>query len=495
MANKNLFEQAIIDAKAIREAAIANAKLALEENLTEGVKEMLAEKLKALEEEVIDEEVDMDEGTPSMEEISSCMAEGMSCEEICEKYSHCDEAKICEMYEACSKSMEEEAVAEGKEEAMEEEVVAEADEEEVEVEDDAAEEDEAEDDSEEVEDEVEDSEEVDSEVEDMSIEDLKDLIRDILAQEMGEEDEDEADMEVDLEEPVDGIEEPAEMAADEEEVNLEELLSELSEGMDEGMPSMEEISSCMAEGMSCEEICEKYSHCDEAKICEMYEACSKSMEEEANDMNLQGNQDVAEGEMDEGEVNEVGAFMTKYFEAMNALVDTLGVSNDVASMLVGLAGVTGVVGGAAVLNWVNEKGPEFIAKVKAKLGVKEEDTHEGEMDEAVETINKLQEELNEVNLLNAKLLYLNKIFKSNNLTESQKANTIASFDKAETVKEVKLVFETVSENLTTSTTKKPMNEVKGMASKAAGVAPKKPEMIVETSEAVLRMQKLAGIVK
>jgi len=117
------------------------------------------------------------------------------------------------------------------------------------------------------------------------------------------------------------------------------------------------------------------------------------------------------------------------------------------------------------------------------------------MDEAVATIETLQEELNEVNLLNAKLLYLNKIFKSNNLTESQKANTIASFDKAETVKEVKLVFETVSENLTTTTTKKPVNEVKGMASKAAGIAPKKPEMIVETSDAVARMQKLAGITK
>ena len=92
-------------------------------------------------------------------------------------------------------------------------------------------------------------------------------------------------------------------------------------------------------------------------------------------------------------------------------------------------------------------------------------------------------------------MYLNKIFKSNNLTESQKANTIASFDKAETVKEVKLVFETVSENLTVNTTTKPMNEVKGMASKAVGNAPKKPEIITEANSVVARMQKLAGIIK
>ena len=95
--------------------------------------------------------------------------------------------------------------------------------------------------------------------------------------------------------------------------------------------------------------------------------------------------------------------------------------------------------------------------------------------------------------MNAKLLYLNKIFKAKSLTESQKANTIAAFDKAETVKEVKLVFETMNENI--STTKKNVNEVKGMASKAAGMAPKKPEILSESNQMVARMQKLAGIIK
>jgi len=99
-------------------------------------------------------------------------------------------------------------------------------------------------------------------------------------------------------------------------------------------------------------------------------------------------------------------------------------------------------------------------------------------------------------LLNAKLLYLNKIFKTSTLSESQKANTITAFDKAETVKEVKLVFETINTNLSAASNKKAVNEVKGMASKATGVAPAKPQVLNEgVSEAVLRMQKLAGIIK
>ena len=119
-----------------------------------------------------------------------------------------------------------------------------------------------------------------------------------------------------------------------------------------------------------------------------------------------------------------------------------------------------------------------------------------ELEEAMETINELKGKMQEVNLLNAKLLYVNKVFKANNLTESQKVNVIAAFDKAETVKEVKLVFETVADNVVTKTSKSTIKESKlGMASKATGTTASKPEVITEASEAVLRMQKLAGIIK
>jgi hypothetical protein len=118
-----------------------------------------------------------------------------------------------------------------------------------------------------------------------------------------------------------------------------------------------------------------------------------------------------------------------------------------------------------------------------------------DLQEAMKTIQKLRGQLQEVNLLNAKLLYVNKVFKSNNLSEGQKVNVIAAFDKAETVREVKLVFETVSKNVVA---KKPtaIKEHKSFASKPTGTtaAPRK-EVINEVSEQVRRMQILAGIIK
>jgi len=139
---------------------------------------------------------------------------------------------------------------------------------------------------------------------------------------------------------------------------------------------------------------------------------------------------------------------------------------------------------------------EEVNEEEVKEEVKEEEIKEesSELNEALNTIDTLQKELQEVNLLNSKLLYVNKIFKSHTLSESQKVNVIAAFDKAETVKEVKLVFETVSENVVTNK-KENVTEAKlGMASKATGTTASKPEVINEVSDAVRRMQKLAGII-
>jgi len=115
-----------------------------------------------------------------------------------------------------------------------------------------------------------------------------------------------------------------------------------------------------------------------------------------------------------------------------------------------------------------------------------------DLQEAMDSLNELKSELNEVNLLNAKLLYTNKIFKAKNLSETQKIKVLSTFDKASSVKEVKLVYETLSEGLTTSIEKKsPIKESLGSASKAMGMAPKKP--IIESNEVFARMQRLAGI--
>ncbi len=58
MTNKELFKQAIADAKAIRETALANAKAALEESLAPHLQSMLAAKLQEVDEEDAKDEVE-----------------------------------------------------------------------------------------------------------------------------------------------------------------------------------------------------------------------------------------------------------------------------------------------------------------------------------------------------------------------------------------------------------------------------------------------------
>jgi len=136
---------------------------------------------------------------------------------------------------------------------------------------------------------------------------------------------------------------------------------------------------------------------------------------------------------------------------------------------------------------------EYLDEAKKKKEKEDEDKKKmkKELDEAYSVIKSLKSELNEINLLNAKLLYTNKIFKSKNLNESQKVKVLSSFDKAATVGEVKLVFETLNEGIKV----KPnlIKENLGSASKAT-VTPNAKKPIVESNDAFLRMQKLAGII-
>jgi len=129
------------------------------------------------------------------------------------------------------------------------------------------------------------------------------------------------------------------------------------------------------------------------------------------------------------------------------------------------------------------------ADMKDKLKDMKVSEAEKEMEEMKKEVDELKKELHEVNLLNSKLLYVNKIFRGKNLTENQKAKVLGAFDKATTVAEVKLVFETLNEGLTTA--KAAIKENLGRASKPMGVATKKP--IMEVNSQVARWQKLAGI--
>jgi len=152
-----------------------------------------------------------------------------------------------------------------------------------------------------------------------------------------------------------------------------------------------------------------------------------------------------------------------------------------AAMILAAAGITTA---AAKAIW------KFFKERKAEKSM-DEVTDTTEMEE---TINELRNELNEVNLLNAKLLYTNKIFKAKNLTESEKVKVLNTFDKAETVKEVKLVFETLTESFIATAKKSPIKESLGSASRSIAPAQAK-QPIIEVNDAFARMQILAGLKK
>jgi hypothetical protein len=116
---------------------------------------------------------------------------------------------------------------------------------------------------------------------------------------------------------------------------------------------------------------------------------------------------------------------------------------------------------------------------------------EEELAEALSTIETLKAEINEINLLNAKLLYSNKIFKAKNLNENQKVKVLSSFDKAKNVGEVKMVYETLNEGIKVAKTT--IKENLGRASKST-VTPTIKQPIVESNDVFARMQKLAGLI-
>ena len=138
---------------------------------------------------------------------------------------------------------------------------------------------------------------------------------------------------------------------------------------------------------------------------------------------------------------------------------------------------------------------EDAAEMKAEVA-----NLQAELEEALAVIKSLKGTINEVNLLNAKLLYANKLFRGYNLTNEQKVKVVENLDRTSTVREVKLVYATLSESMKFTGTerkvasKKTMTE--GFASRAqASTAPAKEIMTENTNELADRFKKLAGIIK
>jgi hypothetical protein len=116
-----------------------------------------------------------------------------------------------------------------------------------------------------------------------------------------------------------------------------------------------------------------------------------------------------------------------------------------------------------------------------------------ELEEAYNVIRFLKGKLNEVNLLNAKLLFSNKLFRNNELSERQKMKVIENFDRATTMREVKLVYTTLAESLSTRKGKAIVKESKGIASIAQKSTAPAKRVLNEGNDLAARWKKLANL--
>ena len=143
---------------------------------------------------------------------------------------------------------------------------------------------------------------------------------------------------------------------------------------------------------------------------------------------------------------------------------------------------------------------EIINALREEEGGEEEVTEEAaaepetkELEEAYTVIKFLRSKINEVNLLNAKLLFSTKLFRNHSLSESQKMKVIENFDRASNLREVKLVFSTLAEsfNSNLSRTKRTIKE--SYASKSSRSTAPSKKVISEGTDLAARWKKLANL--
>jgi hypothetical protein len=383
--NRDLFKEAIADAKAVKEVSIANAKAALEEVITPRLKSMFEQKLTEMEEE----EDKQEEGYKMKED--STLEEEFNLEEL-----------LAELDEVEGEEADEEEVTETVNES--EEVTEEETYEEKVYEEEETEEEEAE----EADEDKDDDSEVDIDFDNMTEDDLRAFI----------------------EEVVDEMIDAEELALSDEAEEAEEEVEDMDVEIDIE-DEMEDIE----------------------------------LEDEVEDLEEVSNQMGASAAGGAAELEKMAKVLFKK-----------------------------VKDGAISFNDFMEKLAVGTSAGMAK-GMRESDSEE--LAEATDTIKTLQTELNEVNLLNSKLLYVNKILKGSTLKESQKVKVITAFDKAETVKEVKLVYETLKEGISKApakaATKKLVRESKNFASSTITGASPNAKPVMEVDPMIARMKKLAGL--
>ena len=467
--NRDLLKEAIADAKAVKETALANAKAALEEAFTPQIKSMLAAQILA------EEEGDDDEDIAEADKVR------MEKDEMEEGYGMDDTNEAEEI----------------EEEFDLEEILAELElDEEDEMEEDMYEAEEAEDLKEEI------------NLDEMDEDELKALIEDVIEDmiESGELEAGGDPVEFSGEEEEEGDEMEAE-----EEVELSENLLDKTKGTAKGILKSlagypEDVyKDALAKLKANPELKDNKEFMAMLNAAKTFWNMASGAKAAGSDM---GTSAMGENKHMKKDINEFD---------FNVPGSNPEIANDAYAVALFLSTIVGLGGGSLLLAYLQDEKDALVDKFKQIMASKnpkaeakaaaEELKDEAEMnenlrkfkkeksvglDEALKAIKILKKEINESNLLNSKLLYVNKIFRNKNLTESQKVKVLSAFDKATSVKETKIIYETLNEGLVSKTNaKSSIKESLGMASKPAGVAPKQP--IVESDQMVQRFQKLAGI--
>ena len=138
-----------------------------------------------------------------------------------------------------------------------------------------------------------------------------------------------------------------------------------------------------------------------------------------------------------------------------------------------------------------EEGGDDDKEEKVEEAEDKDDSAKKDLDEAYNVIRFLKGKINEVNLLNAKLLFSNKLFKNHSMNESQKMKVIENFDRASSIREVKLVYATLSESFVINGKTKRSIKESYASSPSRSTAPKK--VISEGTALSARWKKLANL--
>jgi hypothetical protein len=253
---------------------------------------------------------------------------------------------------------------------------------------------------------------------------------------------------------------PESEGGDEEGGNEDENMEDApDQAMGEGYGMEDEDEEAPAEGMHDEDE-------DLEEVLRQLEAeMADEDEEEAPAEGMHDEEEVEEGMHDEEEVEE-GAHMEDEDEEVDEEIDL----DEIIKAL------------------TEEEGMEDEDEEVAE----EMEDEDSELEEYKKTVLYLKNKLSEVNLLNAKLLYTNKLFRSRNISEAQKMKVIEQFDRTTSVREVKLVYSTFAESIK----RKPVNESRRVskASKPVASTKSKKPIIGENTDFKARMKKLANII-